>query len=439
MQKRSLVRVMVAIFLGTVLPLSLEAADVFLDITKGGEGKLRIAVADFIDQSPVREDLSYQIRRILNNDLRMTGFFEPIENEGFLKEVSLKDQEEGSVVFKEWSLLGAQHLVKGEYTNSKDDLSLGFHLFDVNQGKLVAQKGYQAPAGQLRQMVHKFADEMFYLLTGERGIAQTQIAFVAKSSGFKDLYVMDYDGFNPRRWTRNSSILLSPSWSPQGDQIVYTLYKRNNPSLYVLDLMKKSQKSLSSYPGLNTAPAWSPDGKRIALVLSKDGNPDIYIMDRDGSHLQRLTFHSGIDSAPSWSPNGREIAFTSDRGGTPQLYLMDAEGANVRRITFEGSYNDQAAWSPKGDKIAFSGRVGGRFQIFWISPGGGQPQQLTSLEGSSESPAWAPNGRKIAFSSTRYGVPQIYSININGSELQQLTFLEGGCSQPTWSPWKEEG
>ena len=439
MRRSFFVILMVILFSWIALPLATEATDVRIDITKGGKGKLRIAIADFTSHRTVSEDHSYQIRKVLNSDLKMTGFFEPIENEGFLREVNLKDQEEGRVVFKEWSLLGAQHLVKGEYTNSDGSLSLNFHLYDVNQGKLVVQKRYHAPAEQLRQMAHRFADEIFYLLTGEQGVAQTQIGFVARGSGSKELYIMDYDGFNPQRLTRNRSILLSPAWSPEGDQIIYTLYKNGNPNLYTLNLEKGSQGALSIYPGLNTAPAWSPDGKKIALVLSKDGNPSIYVMNRDRSHLRRLTFYSGIDSSPSWSPNGREIAFTSNRSGTPQIYLMDAEGTNIRRLTFEGKYNDQAVWSPKGDKIAYSSRVKGRFQIFLIRASGGPFQQLTGLRGSSESPTWAPNGQRIAFSSIRHGVPQIYSINANGTGLQQLTFMERGCSEPTWSPWRKEG
>lgn len=416
-----------------------EAVEVYLDIAKGGGGRVVIAVSDFLNHGPVKENLSPAIRNILTNDLKTSGFFDTVDNEVFVGEASARDQKEGKVHFEEWASLGANALIAGGYLNSRGDLRVDFQLYDVAQGKLVVQKSYKAKPEELRQVVHQFADDVVYLLTGEKGIAQTKIAFVGKGTGNKELYVMDYDGYSVKRLTRDRTILLSPTWSPDGRRIAFTLYKGRNPSLYALDWLTGSQWPLSVYQGLNSSAAWSPDGRKIALVLSRDGGPEIYTMNPDGTRLQRLTHYDGIDSSPAWSTNGRQIAFTSDRGGSPQVYIMDAEGANVRRLTFEGSLNDLAAWSPKGDKIVYCTRVSGRFQIAVMNVDGSQPRLLTSLPGDNESPSWAPNGRKIAFSSTQKGISQIYSINADGTGLQQLTFLGGGCFEPAWSPWLNVG
>lgn len=424
------------------LPNGSFAADVYLQVTKGGGGKIGIAISDFtpLDNAASTDSLSPQIRDIINNDLEMSGLFDPVKNLSFIKEADTRDQKEGRIVFQEWALLGAHALVKGSYSSiNSSPLTMEFQLYEVTSGRLMVKKRYNGEAKLLRLMAHKMADEIIYNFTGERGIAQTKIAFVSVEAGSKELYYMDYDGHNPRRLTRNKSITLSPAWSPDGQKLVFTLYKKLNPNIYLIDFTRWTQSPLSSYRGLNGSPAWSPKGNQIALVLTKDGNPEIYTMNPDGSDLQRLTNYKGIDTNPSWSPNGRELVFTSDRSGSPQLYVMDAEGTNLRRLTFEGSYNDLATWSPKGDKIAYcSQKGGGNFQVFVMNANGTNPQQLTFEGGSNENSTWAPDGRRLAFSSTNKGAPQIFSINIDGSELRQLTFLKGGGFEPSWSPRYEQ-
>ena len=413
------------------------AADVYLQVTKGGGKKIGIAIADFIsqDHSTSSDNLSPQIKEIINNDLKVSGLFTPVENPLFIKEASAIDQKEGRIVFKEWALLGAQALVKGNYSSINSyPLTMEFRLYEITSGRLMIKKRYRGETQLLRLMAHKMADEIIYQFTGQRGIAQTKIAFISAEKGFKELYYMDYDGHNLRRVTRNKSLTLSPAWSPDGQNVVFTLYKKLNPNIYLINFAKWTQSPLVTYPGLNSSPAWSPKGDRIALVLSKDGNPEIYTMSPDGSNLQRLTHYKGIDTNPRWSPNGRELVFTSNRSSSPQLYVMDAEGTNLRRLTFEGGYNDLAAWSPKGDKIAYCFQKGGTFQVFLMNANGTNNQQLTFQGKSNENPSWAPDGRRLAFSSTNKGAPQIFSINIDGTELRQLTFLKGGGFQPAWSP-----
>ena len=49
-------------------------------------------------------------------------------------------------------------------------------------------------------------------------------------------------------------------------------------------------------------PSWSPDGERIVFVSNRDGNNEIYVMDADGGNLTNLTKHAANEFAPAWSP-----------------------------------------------------------------------------------------------------------------------------------------
>jgi TolB protein len=415
---------------------SAAAADVYLTISRGGAPRLRLAIPDFVAVDGAGGDggLGRALAKTLSNDLRVYRFFEIIDNPKFLQEASQADAQAGDIAFQAWADIGAQALVKGNYSQEGRDLIVECRLYDVAGQRLIAGKRYRGPSDAAASIMHRCADEIMLRLTGEPGIAQTKIAFLSRQNGHKELFVIDHDGSNLRQLTRDRSIVLSPAWSPDGREIAVTTYRDRNPDLFAISLNGDGRRPLSQQPGLNSAPAWSPDGSRLALVMSKDGNPEIYTMSRHGSDLRRLTNHPAIDTSPAWSPTGRQIAFVSDRSGSPQIYIMDAEGSNVRRLTFQGSYNASPAWSPRGDRLAFASMEGGRFDIYVINVDGSGLSRLTMGNGSNESPSWSPDGRFLVFSSTRSGVPQLYRMYEDGSGQEQLTFLEGGALSPVWSP-----
>jgi len=415
---------------------ALGVSELYIDVTKPYFKKIVIAVPyPYRDGSFQKDDnLSREMALILANDLRISGLFEVIDNPLLVSAIA---ESEGSVKvdFNQWRGLGAQVVVKCDYSLVEGKkLAIRCRLYDLLREEQVLGKGYGGDQNLLRRMVHKLSDEIVLKITGEKGMAETKIAFVSDVSGHKEVYKIDFDGHNLERLTRNRSIALSPAWSPDGKRIAYTSYYEGNPDLYFMSRDGSYQVATSTFPGLNATPDWSPDGSRIALALSKDGNAEIYTFRVDGTDFRRLTRHQSSDWSPSWSPDGKRIAFGSDRTGTPEIYIMNNDGGDVRRLTQQGSYNDSPAWSPKGDLIAFASRQKGLFDIWVIGSDGSNPQRLTSNSGNNESPFWSPDGRYIVFSSNRGGRSDVYIMNSDGSNQRRLTFLGGNNYCPSWSP-----
>ena len=369
-----------------------------------------------------------RIRQTLVNDLELSGFFKVISSTATLaydgrSSLPLSDGQETATA-----------RLDGQFFVLNDKLSLTVQLQELPSKQIIFNKQWQAEINSERTLAHNVADEVVFYLIGERGIANTEIAYVKEINGAKELFVIDNDGYNPRQLTFTHSLNLMPSWSPDKDKLIYTSYETGYPRLHVMNIADRVVTGLTRIKGMQSAPAWAPDGKKIALTLSWDGNSDIYSMDPKGGNLRRLTNSPAIDASPSWSPDGREIAFTSDRSGSPQIYLMDAEGGNVRRLTFENRYNASPAWSPKGDLIAYVSREEKGFQIYTIDINGETVQRVTESAGNNENPSWSPDELKLAFASNRSGVWDIYVANPDGSKLRQLT-KNGGNVSPKWSPW----
>jgi TolB protein len=285
--------------------------------------------------------------------------------------------------------------VRGRVFMEGPDITFEGTVTDIASGDFVGGKKYKVTEKEMRRVAHHFSDEVVRLVTGEKGVASTQIVYTRKVGDKWELMVSDYDGYNPRVLVRQTVPLLAPRWIDANRAIAYTSFRNGKADLFTRVLSEGKSSGLANYSGSNTAVDWSEKQGMLLAALSKDGNTELYLLGRNGHIMQRLTHNKAIDTSPCWSPGGREVVFLSDRSGTPQLYLMDRGGGNVRRLTFTGGYNASPAWSPRGDIIAFSTRMGAEFQLAVITPDGRDGRLVTKDDRSYEDPRWAPDGRHV--------------------------------------------
>ncbi len=408
---------------------------IYIDINAPYLRKIPTAVPIFRDAAvgEPHHEFAKMLSDLLAESINFTGFFKILDRESFLENPQEAGLMQHTINFKNWTDVGAELLVKGGFENKGDVLEVELRLFDTFGGRLIVGKRYAGGTEDHRRIIRRFCDEVILRLTGHPGIFSTQIAFVSTTTGAKEIYIADFDGYDPRQFTNTQTITLFPAWSSDGRWLAYTDYRRGRPDLFIRQIRDK-QGTAVSLGGSSITPAWAPGQFALAASLSHEGNPSIYLLSGNGKILRRLTHHWGIDVAPTWSPDGKRLAFVSDRSGSPQIYIQDIEGGSVRRLTYEGSYNTSPQWSPRGHYIAYVGLKNGLFDIYLMGVDGRGPIQLTSGAGDNESPTWSPDGSLIAFSSTREGPSRIYVMNANGTDQRRLLVLGGEQTNPSWSP-----
>jgi len=406
-------------------PLPVNAR-VYIDITSAQTRKVPVAVPYLEEEARpgLLQEPGKQMADLLGRALDFHGFIGIVPPEKY-----------GGGMQADWAAVGADFVVKGQYSRTASGMEVDLKLIEVQGGRMILGRRYRGTWEKRRFMLLKFCDEVILELSGEQGVSLSQIAFSADTTGHKEIYLADVLGDEIRQVTSHGSIAVAPRFSPDAALLAYTSYHRGSPALYITDLSQnRTTKPLSRRKGLNMAPGWSPDGKTLAITLSVDGNPDLFLMDTNGQILARLTKDAGINVSPSWSPDGKSICFVSDRTGNPQVYIMDVSSRMVRRLTYQGNYNSSPNWSPKGDLITYSGHDEGSNHIFTIDVDGKQIKRLTDSWGDYESPCWAPDGRQIVLSRKRKDAVQICAIFYNGTGLRPLFKLSGRQNFPQWSP-----
>ena len=421
-----------------LLPLSSQAAIYILIDQFSPERKFPIAVADLIEKKSGQADATgAEVADILRKNLKLAGYFDIVDKANYADRGPALTPEEG-LDFSKWSATGATVFVKGGYQKKGKNLVLELRLYDPSLKQMLVGKEYKVPKDKAYAAIHRFADEILLALTGERGIFNTKIAAACGPRGKEQIVIMNVDGTEREPITNNTAMNLSPNFSPDGGQLVFTSYAKFFPELFLSSVKKSKPKRLTFNNMLNITPSFSPDGSLIAFSSSMAGDPDLYLIDPKGNQVAQLTKSQGIDISPSWSPDGNLIAFASERAGNLHLFVTDQNGAEPKRLTFTGYQNDTPEWSPRGDKIAFVKRSGSGFDVFLMNADGSMQQQLTSGSGNNENPSFSPDGRYLVFSSSRNRGSNLYLMMWDGSNQTAIT-TDGQCKTPDWSNWLDTG
>lgn len=396
-----------------------------VEVSGVGLTQLPISVVPFQGE----DKLGQKFSSIILADLERSGQFRGI-NAGAnnLDERSLPDL----TVFRQ---AGADALVSGSVTKLADGrFDVRFRVWDVVKGQDFGGQSFAVGPTDLRLAAHRAADYVYEKLTGDKGAFSTRIAYVTKNGARFQLWVADADGENAQSALSSPEPIISPAWSPDGNQLAYVSFESRKPVVYVHNVSTGKRRLVANFKGSNSAPAWSPNGKSLAVTLSREGGSQLFVLGADGGEAVRLTQSRGIDTEPAYSPDGKHIYFVSDRGGSPQIYRMSTQGQGLERVTFNSAYSISPALSPDGRWLAYISKIDGLFKLQVMELSSSLVRSI-SESGADESPSFAPNSKLIVYATRQQGRQALMTSTLDGRVKARLSGQGGDVREPDWGPF----
>jgi len=200
----------------------------------------------------------------------------------------------------------------------------------------------------------------------------------------------------------NRGLNITPAYTKDGKNIVWAS-GGDSPAELVLASATGDDSVPRPFAGRTgfetTSPSFSPDGKQLVFMSPFPLTPQLYTMNVNGTGLRRITpvvvgkrsYRTGAE----WSPNGDEIAFQQQNGDF-QVWTIRVKDRVMTQLTNEGE-NEDPAWAPDGRHLSITRRLGaiGDPRGIWVlDERTGRLRQLT-LTGDARLSDWSPPLRPV--------------------------------------------
>ncbi len=230
--------------------------------------------------------------------------------------------------------------------------------------------------------------------------------------------------------TDEQGVQEHPSWSPDGQRIVYASDHAGVSNLYVRTVADHDALpiQITSSASSDWQPDWSPDGRWIAFRSERDGG-GLRIVPAEGGPSRGITTF-GYD--PQWSPDSRRVLFMSAYIGQlgpprPHVIAIGDETPAAVAPQLLGEFNPaHVAWHPDGRISIWGRRTGNAWAFVTVDPATGAAiespadlvrEVLTASSITLSRFRWAPSGRHLYFEGESRGVRNIWRVTVDPATL----------------------
>ena len=192
--------------------------------------------------------------------------------------------------------------------------------------------------------------------------------------------------YNLSQLTRDTGFTGQPALSPDGRLLAYASNRgeEGNLDIWVQQLGGGNPIRLTTDEANDQTPSFSPDGNRIVFRSARDGG-GIYVVPALGGSPRRI---AAAGSNPRFSPDGSHVSYSTRGSNTKnQIFywteIAPSSGGAARRVETNLAIAQSAVWSPDGKYLLFAGSAEPsgfgvrRLMDWWTVPvEGGEPVPL---------------------------------------------------------------
>ena len=249
----------------------------------------------------------------------------------------------------------------------------------------------------------------------DRVDSQVSVGLAGFSASQGGLLVYNQSGFPDSRltWTTRdgrqspatpeTGAYLSPRLSPDGAKVAVAMIDSNaNADIWQIDLAHSISTRFTFDPAPDIQPSWSPDGQQIVFASSRGGPSRIYLKMSGGTADERRLEQGEAtrsDYPNDWSRGG-DILYTVVGGSSgADLWVLPMTGNTPGKpVPFlDTPFREmQGRFSPDGKWVAYVSDESGRNEVYVRSfPGTASKSQISNNGGAE--PVWRGDGRELYY------------------------------------------
>ena len=264
--------------------------------------------------------------------------------------------------------------------------------------------------------------------------ANGRLVFVRNVAGDRQIVTLNPNGSDLVYGFGSAYTTEYPDASANGHRIAFD---RDTPSnsydIFTASDQLTDYTNITNHPAQDTSPSWSPNGNKIVFTSSRGGNHGLYIMNADGSNVVELRDRESDETQPRWSSTNR-IVYVNQQHGFYRIQSIKADGSGLKTLTDEHQDHDPV-WSPDGKQVAFYRELSDSPEIMTINADGTHLRRRTNNVVNEFGPAWSPNGKLIAYTREVGASYDIWVMNPDGSNQHAVITSPGNSEEfPTWLP-----
>jgi hypothetical protein len=196
----------------------------------------------------------------------------------------------------------------------------------------------------------------------------------------------------------DGSVNLEPKWSPDGKRIAFVstafegrwhVYAADFEDGTLNNLVRLTDDRDSKLPRYYyskydhyLSPTWSPDGRELIVISNREhiwGSGSFWRMAAQPGAVPREIHDEETTwrARPDWSRDGKRVVYSSYVGRQRnQLWVMTADGENPFQLTFGDFDATDPRWSPDSKQIAYVSNESGNTSLWTVSVPGGERAEL---------------------------------------------------------------